>query len=201
MNSGIANYIVGLIDTQTYIDKIAGLVTPITTKQKDITKIVPFACGVQHRDCVSGKYDDLVPNSRYKSVIYFEDQGVNFGLVKGDRQYFTSKLRMVVWLNMQKLGEAGCVLSNQVLLSIFATIPQFPVNFGNYLQMKITPVSEPIKNKNIFSPYSYDEAVNQYLIAPYDYFAIDFNVSWWMVLECLDTYVPDPAIACPTQPS
>lgn len=200
MNSGIANYIVSLIDGLPFIDKIAGVVTPITRKADDVTKVFPVACGVQHRDCVAGKYDDLVPNSKYKSIIYFEDNGVSFGAIKGNRREFTSRLRLIGWLNLQKLGETDCMKSEAIILEILRSLPLFPVNHNNYILLMVTLVSEAPKNKDIFSKYSYDEATMQYLMSPYDYFALDINMKWFMNLNCIDPYEPQPSIDCPKQP-
>jgi hypothetical protein len=201
MNNDIANYIVSLIETKPFVDKIAGVVVAASQTVENTVKIFPMACGVQHRECNVGKYNDLVPNSKYKSIIYFEDGGVTFGAVAKNLQAFNSRIRLVGWLNLQKLGSTNCTRASDVIIEILRELPKFPVNEGNFIRLKITAASEVTKNKQIFSKYTYKEEQNQYLIYPYDYFALDLTAEWFMNLDCIREYTPASPILCPKQPS
>lgn len=202
MNGQIANYIVSLIDTGLWIDKIAAVVVPLAIRNEgEPEKKYPVACGAQHRECNVGKYTDLLPKSKYKSVVFFEDQGATFGVTRRDLMDMTSRLRMIVWLNLQKLGETSCNNSAAVIQDIIRHLPQFPQDNGDFLRLDIKLASEAVKSREIFGRYTLDEPVLQYLIYPYDYFALDFNCKWVMNITCLDAYTPKSPIVCPKQPA
>ena len=80
MNQGIANIIKGYIEYLSFVDKIAGLVSTQYMTIDGVQKSYPVACCVTADDCKEGAYNDLTPDSRYKTVIYFEDGGVSFSV-------------------------------------------------------------------------------------------------------------------------
>ena len=74
MNQAIANIIKESIEDLDFVDKIAGLVSTQYINIEGVTKSYPVACCVPD-DCKIGDYNDLAPDSKYKSVIYFEGRG------------------------------------------------------------------------------------------------------------------------------
>ena len=95
-----------------FVDRLAGVVRTVTITGEDgKRKAFPVACNVTNADCTAGRYQDLVPDSSRKSVMYFEDGGtVLTGLLKGDPQ-FRSTIRLIGWLNLKKMGLTDCDLS------------------------------------------------------------------------------------------
>lgn len=192
MNALIADIIKTAIEDLAFVDRIAGIVKPVTISE-DIdgqkrVKTFPVACNVTEADCVSGQYTDLVPNSQKNSVIYFEDLGVQFiGNVKSEMR-FRSQLRLVCWLNLKRMGITDCNWSSTATLHIIKSILQADVPFNStpFTGMKYTGISQPVKSASIFSKYSYSEQVNQYLLYPYDYFAVDFVVEYGVKAACIE---------------
>lgn len=74
MNQAIATIIKDQIDGLSFIDKIAGLVSTTYMTIDGVQKAFPVACCVTADDCKAGAYNDLTPDSKYKTVIYFEDE-------------------------------------------------------------------------------------------------------------------------------
>jgi len=201
MNQAIANIIKGHIEGLDFVDKIAGLVAPLTFEIKDkdnnlVQKTVPIACCVTADDCKEGAYNDLMPNSDYKTVIYFEDGGVSFERAESNWKYFTSNLRLVCWINIEKLTESGvcksevpCTYAAHIITEIIRALPEFPENTHNPIEKVFTEiVSQDVRSPSIFGAYTYDEKHAQYLMAPFDYFSLNLRTTFAICLR--STVVP-----------
>ncbi|MES2395674.1 MAG: hypothetical protein V4549_06710 [Bacteroidota bacterium] len=201
MTADIAAIIRGYIDNLPFVDKIGGLVKPLSLVRTEdggrvIKKIIPIDCSVTHADCIKGRYTDLIPNSKYKSVIYFEDGGtikVNDG--RADFA-FQSNLKMVCWLNLKLLGKDNCSVSALAIASILDAIPNNFINSSPYTRIQITCSGEDPKSPAIFSKYTYDENAIQYLMYPYDYFALNFQVKYVIPRGCITGLTPSAEIDC-----
>ena len=201
MNVEIADIIKGKIDTLPFVDRITGLVKAISYKENKgekgiITKTFPVGCGVTHADCLKGKFTDLIPNSAYKSIIYFEDGGVIPASNNQQTFAFESRLKLVCWLNMQKLGKTSCGISGLALGAILKQLPTNYFNEGSFDRIQIQMTGEDIKAASIFSKYTYDETETQYLMYPYDYFAMNFVTKFTLNKSCIDSFVNGTAITC-----
>lgn len=197
MNGAIADIILSKISSLSFIDKTAGVVRPLVKidvmENEDgtgtvIRKIFPVACNVTAAQCEEQElYTDLVPDSKYRSIIYFEDGGSTYVGRNGETLNFVSKLRLVCWYNLQHFDTAQCSIDGQLIASIIGALPHNFFNDGDYQRLLLTVASVPTKQSGIFSFYSYSEETNQYLLYPYDYFAIDFNVSFAINKNCIST--------------
>lgn len=200
MTNEISDILKNQISELPFIDRLAGLVRPVTINEETDSgkkrKSFPVACNVSAQDCVtSGKYQDLVPNSSRKSVIYFEEAGgTRMTGIERNEINFTSTVRLVGWLNLKKMGLTDCNWSATAILQIIKELSVLlqPHNSGMFLHVKITEISEAEKSNAIFSKYSYDEAVTQYLIYPYDYFALNLTIKFSINKNCIEAAeIPD----------
>ena len=201
MNQAIAHIIRDYIGHLDFVDKIAGL-TSISTFEirgpdnamKQIT--VPIACCVTPEECDrEGAYYDLMPNSQYKTFIYFEDGGVSFVRSESNWKYYTSNLRLVCWINIELLTHSGicksdipCTYAAHIITEIIRHLPEFPKHVSplSFVYSEIT--GQAIRSASIFGAYTYDEKHSQYLMAPYDYFALDIKTDFAICLRGLDVY-------------
>ena len=199
MNQSIASIIKSHIEDLDFVDKIAGLtaVTNIEIKDKDgnmVQKSFPVACCVTAADCKEGAYNDLMPNSEYRTVIYFEDKGVTFTRREGKWKYYQSQLRLVCWINIELLtgaeckSEVPCTYAAHIVAEIIRALPQFPEEHSpfNFVYSEVT--DQEVRNNAIFSQYTYDEKHSQYLMAPYDYFALNIQTEFAICLSGTDVY-------------
>jgi hypothetical protein len=202
MNTAVANIIKAQIESLAFIDRIAGAVRVVSRQEQGskstIVKQFPVDCGVSAADCSSGKYVDLVPNSKYKSIHYFEDLGVSVSGADNKTFSFESKLKLVGWLNQKKLGKTDCSVSH---LAIAAILKQIQTGFFNdtsvgFTKISITCTGIDAKNASIFSKYSYQEEVNQYLMFPFDYYAINFTTKFTVPYQCIDAWVTSVETNC-----
>lgn len=197
MNALIADILKQEIEDLPFVDRITGLIRALVYTEKNadgvtIRKVLPLACDVSADDCARGKYQDLVPNSDKRSVLYFEEIGGVEDIGRHGRNYqFRSRLRLVGWLNLKKMGITSCSWSGQAVLQILTRLHQGYENSGNILKAQITSITEVEKSAaGIFGKYTYDEAVNQYLLYPYDYFALNISVEFEVNPDCIEDFVP-----------
>ena len=192
MNQAIANIIKESIEDLDFVDKIAGLVSTQYINIEGVTKSYPVACCVPDT-CKTGDYNDLAPDSKYKSVIYFEDGGVSFVRAQGNFKYYQSRLRLVGWLNVKSiLGEecdaSQCTYSSHAIMDIIRLLPEFPQNIAPFAQVYMEVTSQAVRDKAIFSKYTYNELQTQYLMSPYDYFSLDITTTFGICLPGNQVY-------------
>jgi len=199
MNQAIANIIKDYIDDLSFVDKIAGLVSTqyMTIMYKNgtkVTKSYPVACCTTAEDCKTGAYNDLTPNPAYKTVIYFEDGGVSLLESTGRFKKLRSRLRLVCWINVAKLNsdtcytDIPCTASTNIIIEIIRALPDFPVNYAPFMQVKFDVLNQLVRSNSIFSQYTYNEKQTQYLMSPYDYFSLEIETTFSICLEGKDTY-------------
>jgi hypothetical protein len=196
MNSKIANILKGKIEGLVWIDKIAGLVQTVTIRIKEgetiVNKNYPVSCDVDYDSCNKGRYQDLAPNSKKKSILYFEDRGVQFIKRHGNTIQFQSSLRLVCWLNLKLINAAecdadirNCGVSGDYVIEVIKALPSVPFTIQGFISMNISNISQVIRSVDIFSKYTYNEQSTQYLLFPFDFFALDLEINF--TIPCIVT--------------
>jgi len=201
MNQAIANIIKSHIEDLDFVDKIAGLVATqnMNIPDKDgvkVQKSYPVACCVTADDCKNGAYNDLCPDSKYKTVIYFEDGGITFDRYVGNWKYYKSSLRLVCWINVAKIllddcyTGAACTLSAHLIAEIIRHLPRHPQHHTelDYVYSEVT--GQQIHSNSIFANYTYNEKQTQYLMYPFDYFALNIDTQFAICLSSTAVYDP-----------
>lgn len=190
MNSDIANILKGYLEPLAFTDRLGGLVKAVTFVQDNgtdvVRKVMPVDCNVSGEDCTSSKYKHLVPDSRYRSVMYFEDGGVS-NLNQDSARDFTyeSSLKLVCWLNLKKMGKTSCNNSALAIATIQNAFPTRFFNNGIYQRIRISIDGQDPKTDAIFNKYTYDSEKTQFLMYPYDYFALNITVRFCISKACI----------------
>lgn len=186
MNSKIANILKGYLEDLTWVEKIAGLTQVMRVRENDVEKRIPISCDLSFDNCQQGCYDELVPNSNYRSIIYFEDVSLNLLNNRGNKKYYQSTLRLVCWLNYKKIP-GGCGKSGDYVIDIIRAFPSTPVNLADLYSFNVEVVSQASRTSGIFGAYTYNEFQTQYLMLPYDYFALTLRTEFYIDTECEPT--------------
>lgn len=198
------------LETLPFSDKVAGL-TKIAVKHVESTlddgsvyKIsesrFPVAYNVSGVRCQNtSQYKDISPDSSKKSVMYFE-QIASETIETDTTKALThrTQLRLVVWLNLKALGldinEELCQLNaikNQVT-DLVSGANKFTCQ--NEIRANVSPF-RIVEDPTIFTKYSYDKTlIENMLLYPYAYFAIDFNVSWVRGYNCYAFTLQTPIV-------
>lgn len=156
-----------------------------------IEKRFPVTCDHIGADCGDGDLLAMIPNNKKKGILYFEDWGLSVNSIKGDLVFYNSSLRLVAWLNTKFIDLSLCrSLMTPVISGIIQRISgKNPFNEGNLQAIDVSIQSIPQTNADIFNRYTYDNATIQYLMPPYEFFALDIRASFRVSASCL-AYVP-----------
>jgi hypothetical protein len=187
-------------------ERFGGLVQPVTQDLDGNRFTFPISCDVSGKECFeTGKYADLVPNSSYKSVLYFEQIGdmgqPEYVGPKRNALKWSATLRLVGWLNLDKLGETDCAVTDQVVYTIIDKVlennGQYSITNAAFTNATMNVRMDRIvkKSPDIFRNYTYSEFVGN-LVYPFDYFAVDFDVDLIVPKSCIIAYTPSTPIAC-----
>jgi len=183
----------------SFVDRYAGVVRTLNIavddqSDKGKVKRLPVACNVVSPDCANPTqtptYDDLVPDDSKSSVIYWEViQPMTDAGEQPTGNFYERKLkgtaRIVVWLNLAKLGFDGCNDGIEIVRELEKAITQKgKISGGTYdgSQVWIRPRAQVKQDINtIFGQYDYKKLKNYYLY-PFNFFAIDVD---FLLYDCL----------------
>jgi len=193
MIENIVNELKDGIALLNFADNVGGLVKTFQERIKDTVKTYPIYPNPLKINCSRADYLKFVPDSAFMSCIYFEE--ISTQIVADNRRYYEklSTVRLVGWFNLPKINK-DLVSSEQLQHLIIDAIPETLQNIEPASNISISIAAQPIKNAAIFNRYNYDETVRQYLIFPYDYFAVDLRITYNIARGCVDDIVlnPDP---------
>jgi hypothetical protein len=199
VNIDIAELVKDYLTGASFADKMAGLVQAMRITMTDsdnnrIEKTYPVSCLYTYDECKNGKYAELIPNSKYNSILYFEDNGVSFGDREGRYINVESRLKLVCWANLKKLNK-GDYNSANMIAEILYLLPAHPVQSTIYRNLSIEITGQDIRNAGIFSKYTYNELQTQFLMYPFDYFSLNLTVNYKIIPQCYEP-TDNPAPDC-----
>lgn len=179
----IGNILIERFSSLSWVDRYTGVVKVIS-KRTETNKIETFPVSCNASAPI--EYTALLPDSSKKSVMYLEDKGIRPTDEDVQGIHMTAGYDLIGWLNMEKIGYKGCSFSGTAIAGILSKIPNNKFNQGFYSQIKIEFLGQYQKNANPFSKYSaFDETKVQYLMNPYDFFALSMEVRFIVNKNCL----------------
>lgn len=192
MNRQLSEYLLSQIDQPVYIDKWCGTVQTIdkanVTPQQGTNRF-PIGYALIGRDCGRDplKPCEMVPDSKYKGILYFEDKGITQTSKAYSMMYgFNSNLRLVCWLNNKKVGadQTTNYLSTYAMADLTDKLTSFFQGGDIFKNVKAQVTGIAIQDKEIFSKYDYDDKITAYLQGEYTFFSIDFSVNFLIPKKC-----------------
>lgn len=191
MNKDLAFILKNRIASLPFIDVLAGLVQTLETNLvgDSLNKVIkfPMSTDTQGADNCIGREKDLQPDSKKKSITYFEDFGTDIVSSRGGVTQFSSKLRLVCWLNKNLLtGDKYAEISGICIASTIAKLtPPNPLNMGIFTGLILKPTRVPQQGIDLFSRYTYYQKDRQFLLPPFEAFAIDLTCTYRVSSSCL----------------
>lgn len=164
-------------------------------------KTYPVSDTLTNEDCLRGKYKNLMPNSQYKNLLYWEvtSEGRfanNLPATPAKGFSVQGRARLVYFMNLAKhgigkdydtqVGLVGVTLGN-------ALSQQYSVFDGAALVLG-KPTFEQMDAARIF-PYDYGKAIEAFKLYPYAYGAVSFEVTIHLTPDCL----PDLTVGVPLE--
>jgi len=185
-----------------FIDKLAGIVVvgekaqPTEIEGAFAVSKFPISLDSDYEDCINkGCYKDLVPNSRQKGVLYFEDYGTT--PVNRERGSFNykSRLRLVCWINNKLIQGNNCKSVNHILITqIRKALEVGYFNASDLSRIRVTSTNIIENDYKLFEKYTYPKEVLKYLMHPYEAFGIDLVVEYSISENCLPELEMNPEI-------
>lgn len=200
MNATVAELIKARLQDLTYVGRLAGLVRVISYERQGTKVTIPVAMSVQDRvACEAGnELREMVPDDRYASMVYFEDAGVTRSATRTRGVIFTSRVRLVCWLNTARLG--GEAMAADKLAQVFVgLINHGPYNSGPFLGVRHRVEGMPERGTGLFQRYTYPDSSRQYLMHPFDAFGMEVVTEFRIRPGCEDEVVED-VDGCATPP-
>jgi hypothetical protein len=196
MNTQLASLILARITAANlpWVDKVAGLTRAISTRKNKAVEVLPIACDVVNtQDCDASTVDHMLPDERYRSVLFIEcDQFPRRVEERGiPGMTWVGRFRVVVWMDCTKAGGGfGC--GDTAAENLISALEVPPFTAGLFQFVLITVVGGgPVRGRDIFAKYTLDEARSQYLHYPFDYFALDLEVKFTTKKGCEDELAAD----------
>lgn len=171
-----------------FVDKLGGLVKPLTfyNKVEDGTeaKVMPVEVNALTRPCNTNDYNAFLPDTKYMSVIFFEDLGSEPKDEDTYYRYITSSLRIVCWYNLPKIN-ADYTDGELLTMAILEAIPDRIANTSELFQIQTTFAGLTPNTEDVFDAYDLNEAEHQYRQYPYDTAGINFLVDYAIGRDCV----------------
>ena len=218
MIDAILDIIKPAITNLYWVDRYAGIARAITRErvvvspdneyQATIAESFPAGRDIDVKQCwENGLYLDLVPNDKYKSVVYWEDltglqEAGQYVRLSGGRSFtgYQATLRMVCWLNVQKLGYDGYEKTTDLLQDAMKAINSVdfkgitsPVRIRR-LTMQVMDIL-PKDHNSIFSRYSYAGDASLFM-HPFDFFALNVRTQVQLSSDCVPLLTQKFEIPC-----
>lgn len=188
----IVKQIVPYISALNFADLTAGVVTVATKNQMSengtVNKIFPIYENTPD-ECNGGDYLVLIPDEKYRTIIYFEELSNTITTQTNHEIKISSDIRLIGWFNLKKIGAS--VTSDVLLRLIAQAIPETLADFSDIENIRVTLTGIPNKAPALFSQYTYNEAERQYLLFPFDYGALNYTVTY-SINKCVDDITITP---------
>lgn len=178
------------IDTLSFADRTGGLVRVMKDSRKG-GKTFPVEI---NRDKAVGDMQylrALTPDSTKKSIMYWE-VGSPPDLIEAHNAYnsYQATLKLVCWFNYQKV-DPDMYDESFLIAEIKKTIPFKIGSFDCLAAVTCNHEGQDENKGDIFSAYTYNEQETQFFTYPYDYFVMNFEITYRVVNDCYDEGLSD----------
>lgn len=194
MINDIANILKSQIEDLNWIETIEGIVKPLKYRQKGGKEVtIPAVINATPTLCQQGKYLDLLPDTKKKSIIYFEDGGFDeIDSFSCHYLRYEAILKLICWVNLKLINQT---YNSTTLLeqSIIKAIPYQITNSSPYIKITATMNKMLKKGADLFTDYSHDEIQSQFITYPYDCFGIEWKVEFSIHKSCINEVILNPA--------
>jgi len=192
-----------------WLERWGGLVLPVQRKiqvgESWVSRIMPVSCTVDPACDDDSKYQKVLPDSAYKSVGYLIQVGSAQTDFSGPRENLLTaryRLRLVVWLNYQKMGLDDCNHAGAFELETIANLKsRFQIisdEMSNPGDLVLSDFSiMPKEPGTVFAPFYMFEKPNIYTW-PYGFFGLEFTAKAVVNTACLSPLGVANETACLT---
>lgn len=176
----------------------------VTSKFEDYdpTQTFPVSDSLTAFDCFDkGKYKMLFPDSRYTSMAWLEVGPEQWNLTGPKNTLADGKtaVKIVVWLNLQKLGIGTDITTYALdMLSRISGTHRFTIGGNDNNTAQILGASIYYDFSQVFTGYSFDQKEAAFFY-PYSFFSINAECKMTISMGCLAAIQTAEPINCITE--
>ena len=169
----------------SFADLCVGHIKVITRKKAEVEQRFPVIYNTTPESITASTYQDLTPNSKRKSIIYF-DNGFS-RIISQHGKYFKmeGRLTLVCWFNYEKI-KPDLYQDTYLVAEVIKQMPSKVASFGCISKVGVFFEEQGVKDGKIFDKFTYDESMKQYWTYPYDYFTLNYSLIYFMHEDCFD---------------
>jgi hypothetical protein len=156
-----------------------------------IRQTYPVSCRIQGDCDAEGYYSKLLPDDRLASLAWMEAMGgYSYEQDKTGAATVRQRIRLIFWLNMQRLGNVDCGGYLPYKMSVLQALPtgkQWAYTPEGFTKPAVVSVkfAGGVEHtpQAVFGPYTF--AIQQRLfLHPYAFFGIDLDMSAYLPIGC-----------------
>lgn len=191
----IINNLLQYFTTLNFADRVAGICYPVelpvlSENNTTVIKRFPVIENQNKSQCDGNDYISLIPDDKLKSLIYHELISDRIDEDNDSYQQHTATVRLVAWFNLRNIN-AALTNCEQLLQLVNNKIPFQIADFGTAYRITCETTDKRIRDKSIFSQWSYEESEKQYLIYPFDFGHLTLQISY-RLNKCAEDIVINP---------
>jgi len=191
------------ISSLNFVEIAAGLAKPHIVRnnvtEEDTPAILDKAIPMAYNDlgitCEEGDLYVLYPNTKKKSIVWWEDNGID--MLEEETYYYQCKasLTCIGWWNLPLINQTFTNAS-WIVANLIAAIPERLANVDYLSQIRVYFTGEIAEGAEVVSKYDFDEPENQFTTFPYSVTGINFDVDFAFGKNCVDCLNIIPS-SCP----
>lgn len=181
------------LDSLSFADRTGGLVRTMNDHRKGEKKY-PIEIN-QDKELGDNQYlRHLVPDSNLKSVMYFEmNNPPSLAESHNSWDLYEAGLSLVCWFNYQKV-DPEMYDPSYLISEINAAIPFKIGKIGCINTVTCDFAGQDHNDGAIFDKYTYTESESQFFKYPYEYFVLNFDISYRIAKDCSEEDISDITI-------
>ncbi len=198
MNRSIAELLKTEIQSSSiaWIDLVCGMIEPLQIKTKKgdgvAVKTIPGYRNPNRAACdINNQYQDCSPATAKKSIIYIEAGECSRQSETIRWQEYKLRLSVTCWLNLKQINSAytdASDFADELLAAIGSSLP----NSAPYNTIRVDYAGTS-RDLAAVNKYDYDEPENQSWIYPFDFFVLEFDVTFRRTTACHRTVTLNPS--------
>lgn len=179
----------GLPFVEKYAGMVQTVVREVTTDESKIKTRFPVSTETVINDACLPYEEVMTPDSSLKGILYFEDNGATTQGKVGHRFQFTSNLTLVCWINRAKVvssiySEITAIAIQNIMQKM--RVDENPENVSMFTGLTVSVTRIAPQEATLFSKYTYEESVTQFLRPPFEFFGLGLQVKFSIDPDCVE---------------
>jgi hypothetical protein len=185
----LVNQLVSKVENFDFVTKAGGLVVPLSVPEGKGYKNIPARLNDGSDACNEDDYISYLPDDRETGIVFFEGGGSSIKRQLKNHLELEASVRLVGWFNQKLTGttDLGLIKAN-IIRKLPASLPN--TDYMSHIRLNFKGEAE--RNPAIFKTYIDNPGESQVLSWPFDYFALNYSITYRAATSCVPDVVLDP---------